>query len=178
VELHATTILAVRKDGAGAMAGDGQVTAAGNNTIMKATAKKIRRIYHGKVVVGFAGTVADAFALFDRFEAKLEESRGNLQRAAVMLAKDWRTDRALRRLEAMLIAMDKESMFIVSGNGEVIEPDDGVMAIGSGGPFALASARALVAHSKLDAKDIARESLLIASGICVFTNDHITIEEV
>jgi len=116
--------------------------------------------------------------LFDRFEAKLEESRGNLQRAAVMLAKDWRTDRALRRLEAMLIAMDKESMFIVSGNGEVIEPDDGVMAIGSGGPFALASARALVAHSKLDAKDIARESLLIASGICVFTNDHITIEEV
>jgi len=173
-----TTIIAVRKDGKAAMAGDGQVTVPSSNTIIKSTAKKLRRIYQGKVIVGFAGSVADAFSLFDRFESKLEESRGSLQRASVMLAKDWRQDRVLRRLEAMLIAMDKQSLFMISGGGEVIEPDDGVVAIGSGGPYALAAAKALLAHSGLDATEIARESLLIASQICIFTNSSITVEEV
>jgi ATP-dependent HslUV protease subunit HslV len=177
-EMHGTTIIAVRKDGAGAMAGDGQVTMPGNNTIMKGTAKKVRRIYKGSVVVGFAGSVADAFALFDRFEQKLEETRGNLERAAVSLAKDWRTDRLLRRLEAVLIAMDKQDLLMVSGSGEVIEPDDGVLAIGSGGPYALAAARALVKHSNLTARDIAHEAMLITSQICIYTNDSITVEEV
>jgi len=178
VEFYGTTIVAVKKDGKGAMAGDGQVTLPSSNTIVKSTAKKIRRIYHGKVVVGFAGSVADAFSLFDRFEQKLEESRGNLQKAAVTLAKDWRTDRVLRRLEALLLVMDSDSLFMVSGGGEVIEPDDGVVAIGSGGAFAQAAARALVKHSSLEARDIAREALLIASQICVFTNDTISVEEV
>jgi len=173
-----TTIIAVRKDGRAAMAGDGQVTVPTSNTIIKSGARKLRRIYQGKVVVGFAGSVADAFSLFDRFESKLEEARGSLQRASVMLAKDWRQDRVLRRLEAMLIAMDKESLFVVSGGGEVIEPDDGVVAIGSGGPYALAAAKALLAHSNLDAAAIVREALLIASQICIFTNSSITVEEV
>jgi len=172
-----TTIVAVRRDGKGAMAGDGQVTMP-NNTIMKSTARKIRRIYQGKVVVGFAGSVADAFSLFDRFESKLEETRGNLQRAAVALAKDWRTDRVLRRLEAMLLAMDKQELYVISGGGEVIEPDDGIAAIGSGGSYALAAGRALLLHSDLEPKRIAHESLLIASRICVFTNDCISVEEV
>lgn len=175
---NGTTIVAVRRGDKGAMAGDGQVTMSRNNTIMKSTARKIRRIHQGKVVVGFAGSVADAFSLFDRFESRLEETRGNLQRAAVMLAKEWRTDRVLRRLEALLLAMDKSDLYLISGSGEVIEPDDGVVAIGSGGPYALAAARALLAHSSLEASEIARESILIASRICVYTNDCITVEEV
>jgi ATP-dependent HslUV protease subunit HslV len=173
-----TTIVAVRKDQKGAMAGDGQVTIPTSNTVVKSNAKKIRRIHQGKIVVGFAGSVADAFSLFDRFESKLEEVRGSLQRAAVMLAKEWRQDRVLRRLEAMLLAMDKTDLLMVSGGGEVIEPDDDCIAIGSGGPYALAAARALMAHSTLSAPEIARESLLIASKICIFTNDSITVEEV
>lgn len=178
MQFEATTIVAVRKGGKGAMAGDGQVTLPQNNTIVKSSAKKIRRIYHGNVVVGFAGSVADAFALFDRFEQKLEEARGNLQKAAVSLAKDWRTDRILRRLEALLLVMDSKALFMISGGGEVIEPDDGVVAIGSGGAYALAAAKALLKHSALSASEIARESLSIASSICVFTNDQITVEEV
>ncbi|HMM21549.1 MAG TPA: ATP-dependent protease subunit HslV [Selenomonadales bacterium] len=173
---HATTIVAVRHNGATAIAGDGQVTF-GQNTIMKHNAKKVRRLYHGKVLAGFAGSVADAFTLFTKFEQKLEEYNGNMMRAAVELAKDWRTDRVLRRLEALLIVTDAEHLLIISGNGEVIEPDDGVTAIGSGGPYALAAARALVGHSPLPAAEIARRALEIASEICVYTNSHITVEE-
>lgn len=158
------------------MAGDGQVTL-GEQTIMKRTARKVRRLYHGQVLAGFAGSVADAFALFERFETRLESYHGNLQRSAVELAKEWRTDRALRRLEALLVVMDASNLLILSGTGEVIEPDDGVAAVGSGGPFALAAARALLAHTELSAADIARESLVIASGICVYTNDQIVVEE-
>ncbi|WP_425060848.1 ATP-dependent protease subunit ClpQ [Sporomusa carbonis] len=173
---HATTIVAVRHRGKTAIAGDGQVTF-GQNTVMKHNAKKVRRLYHGKVLAGFAGSVADAFTLFTKFEGKLEEFNGNMMRAAVELAKEWRLDRVLRRLEALLIVIDAEHLLIISGNGEVIEPDDGVTAIGSGGPYALAAARALVQHSTLEAADIVRTALEIAAGICVYTNDHITVEE-
>lgn len=173
---HATTIVAVRRDGKTAIAGDGQVTF-GQNTVMKHNAKKVRRLYHGKVLAGFAGSVADAFTLFTKFEQKLEEYNGNMMRAAVELAKEWRLDRVLRRLEALLIVADAENMLIISGNGEVIEPDDAVTAIGSGGPYALAAARALMAHSALSAPETAREALAIAADICVYTNNHITVEE-
>lgn len=173
---HATTIVAVRHNGKIAIAGDGQVTF-GGNTVMKHNAKKVRRLYHGKVLAGFAGSVADAFTLFTKFEQKLDEFNGNMMRAAVELAKEWRLDRVLRRLEALLIVTDAEHLLIISGNGEVIEPDDGVTAIGSGGPYALAAARALIAHSQLSAAEIVRQSLEIAASICVFTNNHITVEE-
>lgn len=173
---HATTIFAVRHNGSSAMAGDGQVTF-GQNMIMKNTAKKVRRLFRGEVVAGFAGSVADAFTLFEKFEAKLEEFHGNLQRAAVELAKEWRSDKVLQKLEAMLIVMNKEHLLLVSGNGEVIEPDDGLLAIGSGGAYALAAGRALSRHSELSARDIAEQSLRIAGEICVYTNDHIIVEE-
>lgn len=172
----ATTIVAVNHKGKTAIAGDGQVTF-GGNTVMKHNAKKVRRLYHGKVLAGFAGSVADAFTLFSKFEMKLEEFNGNLLRAAVELAKDWRTDRVLRKLEALLIVVDQEKMLILSGNGEVIEPDDGVTAIGSGGAYALAAARSMVKHSDLSAAEIAKEAIGIAADICVFTNHHITVEE-
>lgn len=174
---HATTIVAVKKEGKIAIAGDGQVTF-GQNTIIKKGARKIRRLYKDQVVAGFAGSVADAFTLFEKFEGRLEEYHGNLQRAAVELAKEWRTDKILRQLEAMLIVAGKEDLLMISGNGEVIEPDDGVAAIGSGGPYALAAARALSRHTHMSAYDIARESLVIAADICVYTNDHITVEKV
>ncbi len=173
---HATTIVAVKKQGKTAIAGDGQVTF-GGNTIMKHNAKNVRRLYHGQVLAGFAGSVADAFTLFGKFEVKLEEFNGNLMRAAVELAKEWRVDRVLRRLEALLIVTDADHMLIISGNGEVIEPDDNVMSIGSGGPYALAAARALVKHSNLSASEIAREALQTAASICVYTNGNITVEE-
>jgi ATP-dependent HslUV protease subunit HslV len=172
---HATTVVAVRHGGRVAMAGDGQVSLGA--TIMKHTARKVRRVYHDRVLAGFAGTAADAFALFERFEGRLEQHRGNLRRAAVELAKEWRSDRVLRRLEALLAVADADASFIVSGTGEVLEPDDGLIGIGSGGPFALAAARALVAHSDLDAKAIAAEAKRIAAGICVYTNDQVTVEE-
>ncbi len=174
---QATTIVAVRKDGRGAMAGDGQVTF-GQNTIMKHGARKVRRLYGGRVVAGFAGAAADSFALFEKFEGKLEEFHGNLLRAAVELAKEWRTDRVLRRLEALLLVMDSERILVLSGTGDVIEPDDDVAAIGSGGPFALAAAKALVAHSQLSARDVAEEAMRIAASVCVYTNDRIVVEEV
>ncbi|MDD4766024.1 MAG: ATP-dependent protease subunit HslV [Desulfotomaculaceae bacterium] len=173
---RATTIVAVKKDGKVAVAGDGQVTF-GQNTIMKKGAKKVRRLYKDKVVAGFAGTVADAFTLFEKFEGKLEEFHGNLQRAAVELAKDWRTDRVLRKLEALLIVANQDDLLIISGGGEVIEPDDGVAAIGSGGPYALAAARALVKHTSMGAGDIAREALFVAADICIYTNENIIVEE-
>jgi ATP-dependent HslUV protease subunit HslV len=173
---HATTIVAVKRDGKVAIAGDGQVTFA-QNTIIKKSAKKLRRLYKDKVVAGFAGSVADAFTLFEKFEGKLEEFHGNLQRAAVELAKDWRTDRVLRRLEALLIVANNEDLLIISGSGEVIEPDDGVAAIGSGGMYAMAAARALVKHTPMGAGEIVREALAIAADICVFTNDNIIVEE-
>jgi ATP-dependent HslUV protease subunit HslV len=173
---HATTIVAVHHQGKIAIAGDGQVTF-GGNIVMKHHAKKVRRLYHGKVLAGFAGSVADAFTLFTKFETKLEEFNGSLMRAAVELAKEWRMDRVLRRLEALLIVTDAEHMLIISGNGEVIEPDDGVTAIGSGGPYALSAARALIKHSSLSAAQIAHEALSIAADICIFTNSHISVEE-
>jgi ATP-dependent HslUV protease subunit HslV len=173
--IRATTVVSVRHKGKVALAGDGQVSI--GPTIVKAGARKVRKIYHDRVLAGFAGTAADAFALFEKFEARLEEYRGNLSRAAVELAKDWRTDRVLRRLEALLAVADQERSFILSGTGEVIEPDDGVIGIGSGGPFALAAARALMAHSDLDAKQIVEEAMRIAAGICVYTNDRISVEE-
>jgi len=173
---HATTIIAVRKNGKVAIAGDGQVSL--GNTIMKQTAKKLRVMAEGKAIAGFAGSTADAFTLFEKFEAKLSEYRGNITRAAVELAKDWRTDKMLRRLEALLIIADKEKTFIVSGTGDVVEPDDGIAAIGSGGPYALAAARAMVKYSKLSAKEVAEEAIRIASQICVFTNDQIVTEEI
>jgi ATP-dependent HslUV protease, peptidase subunit HslV len=174
--MRSTTILAVRKDGRAVMAGDGQVSL--GETIMKHKAVKVRFMYKDTVLVGFAGAAADAFNLFERLEAKLETYKGNLIRAAVELAKDWRTDRILRRLEALILAMDREHMLIISGTGDVIEPDESVAAIGSGGPYALAAARALVAHSNLDAPSIARESMKIASSICVYTNEHIVVHEI
>lgn len=175
--MEGTTIVAVRRDGKCAVAGDGQVTV-GQNTIMKASAVKVRRIYQGKVVVGFAGSVADAFTLTERFEAKLEQYSGSLQRAAVELAQEWRSDKMLRRLEAMLICADAEELLVVSGSGEVIAPDDDIAAIGSGGNYALAAAKALRENTELPALDIARKAILIAGQICIFTNDHITVEEV
>jgi len=173
--MHATTIICVRLRGELAMAGDGQVTM--GQTILKQSARKIRRLHKDKVLAGFAGATSDAFALFSRFEMKLEEFRGNLSRAAIELAKDWRLDKALRQLEALLIVADKESAFLLSGTGDVVEPDDGIIAIGSGGPFALAAARALIRHTGLTAREIALEALKISSGICVYTNDQITVEE-
>ena len=172
---HATTLVAVNHQGKIAMAGDGQVTF-GGNTVMKHKAKKVRKLYKGKVLAGFAGSVADAFTLFEKFEAKLESYNGNLTRAAVELSKEWRTDKILRRLEAMLIVADSENMLVLSGNGEVIEPDDGVIAIGSGGSYALAAAKALVKYSELTAQEISAEALKIAADICVFTNNNIVIE--
>jgi len=173
---HATTIVAVKKGENVALAGDGQVTF-GDRTILKHQAKKLRRLFGGRVLAGFAGSVADAFTLFEKFEGKLEQYRGNLMRSAVELAKEWRTDKYLRRLEAVLVVADRESLLVLSGGGEVIEPDDGVVAVGSGGPYALAAARALVAHSDLSCREIARQALLIAAEICIYTNNQITIEE-
>ncbi len=170
-----TTIIAVRHNGTVAIGGDGQVTF--GSSILKQRANKIRKLYKDKVLAGFAGATADAFTLFERFEAKLEQHHGNLLRSAVELAKDWRTDRILRKLEALLIVVDKEHSLIISGNGDVVEPDDGITAIGSGGSFALAAARVLVKHSDLDAKAIVEEAMKIASEICIYTNDKIIIEE-
>ena len=175
LQFHATTICAVRKNGKTAIAGDGQVTF-GEHTIMKANARKVRTLYHGKVVAGFAGSVADAFTLFEKFESKLESYNGNLQRAAVELAKDWRTDRVLRKLGALLLVADKEQILMLSGNGEVIEPDGDVAAIGSGGFYALAAGRAMAAHTDMEAADIAKEALAIAADICVYTNHNIKVE--
>jgi len=172
--IRGTTIIGVRRDGKVAMAGDGQVSL--GETIMKEKARKVRRIYGDRILAGFAGSSADALTLFEKFEAKIEEYKGNLARAAVELAKEWRTDKILRRLEALLAVMDTEHSLIVAGSGEVIEPDDGIIALGSGGAYALAAARALVKHSDLGAPEIAEESLTIASGICVYTNDKVTIE--
>ena len=174
--LMGTTICAVLKDGRIAVAGDGQVTM-GEKTIFKSTARKVRRIYGGKVVTGFAGSVADAFALCDRFEAKLEQYSGNLERAAVELAQDWRADKAMRKLEAMLIAACGETMMIISGTGEVITPDDGIAAVGSGGNYAMAAARALKENTNLSAREIAVKALHIAADICVYTNHNIIVEE-
>ena len=157
------------------MAGDGQVTL--GNTVLKQSAKKIRRLYNDSILAGFAGSAADSFALFARFEAKLEQYRGNLERSAVELARDWRTDRLLRRLEAMLIVADTRSTFLLSGTGDLIEPDDGIVAVGSGGPFAMAAARALIRHSQLDARQIATEAMRIAADICIYTNPNLTVEE-
>lgn len=175
---HATTIFAIQHNGKSAMAGDGQVTL-GNAVVMKHTARKVRRLFNGKVLAGFAGSVADAFTLFEMFEGKLEEYDGNLQRAAVELAKQWRSDKVLRRLEAMLIVMNKENLLLVSGTGEVIEPDDGILAIGSGGNFALSAGRALKRYQadELSAREIAHAALTIASEICVYTNENIIVEE-
>jgi ATP-dependent HslUV protease subunit HslV len=167
-------VLCVRHRGQVAIGGDGQVTI--GSTVVKAGARKVRKLYHDRVLAGFAGAAADAFTLFARFEGRLEEFRGNLARAAVELAKDWRADRVLRRLEALLAVADREHTFIISGTGDLIEPDDGLVGIGSGGAFALAAARALIAHADLDAKAIVTEAMRIAAGICVYTNDHITVE--
>ncbi|MBE3553904.1 MAG: ATP-dependent protease subunit HslV [Thermicanus sp.] len=176
-QLRGTTIFAIRHQGSAAMAGDGQVTF-GNSMVMKAHAKKVRRLYHGEVVVGFAGSVADAFTLFEKFEMKLEEYHGNLQRAAVELAKEWRMDKMLRQLEAMLIVMNKVDLLLISGTGEVIEPDDDLIAIGSGGPYALAAGRALKRFApQLSAREIAEAALSIAGEICIFTNSNFVIEE-
>lgn len=175
---HATTIFAIQHKGQCAMAGDGQVTF-GNAVVMKHTARKVRKLYDGKVLAGFAGSVADAFTLYEKFEGKLEEYNGNLQRAAVELAKEWRSDKVLRRLEAMLIVMNKEHLLLVSGTGEVIEPDDGILAIGSGGNYALAAGRALKTYAadSMSAKEIAKAALTIAGDICVYTNNNIIVEE-
>ncbi len=173
--MRGTTILSVRKDGRVALAGDGQVTV--GNTVLKQRARKIRRLYKDRVLVGFAGATADAFTLFEKFEAKLDQYSGNLTRSAVELAKDWRTDRILRKLEAMMIAVDREYSFILSGNGDVVEPDDGIVAIGSGGAYAQAAARALVRHTELSVTDIVKEGMTIAAGICIYTNEEITVEE-
>jgi ATP-dependent HslUV protease subunit HslV len=177
LELRGTTIIAVRKDGKIAVAGDGQVTMS-ESVIMKATAKKVRRLYHDQVVVGFAGSVADAFSLCERFEKKLEQFSGNLTRAAVSLAQDWRSDKIMHKLEALLIVANKEDLLIVSGTGEVIDPDDGIAAIGSGGMYALAAAKALKSNTDLSAVEVAEKALRIAGDICVFTNGNITVEEV
>ncbi len=173
--IQSTTIICIRHKGQVVIAGDGQVSM--GQTILKQTARKIRRLYKDKVLAGFAGATSDAFALFSRFENKLEEYRGNLSRAAIELAKDWRLDKALRQLDALLIVADKESSFLISGTGDVVEPDDGIIAIGSGGPFALAAARALLKHTQLSAREIALEALAISAGICVFTNDFVVVEE-
>jgi ATP-dependent HslUV protease subunit HslV len=172
--LHGTTILAVRHRGGCAIAGDGQVTL--GQTVLKHTARKIRRLHNGQVLAGFAGSTADAMALFAKFEAKIEEFRGNLERAAVEMSKDWRTDRVLRRLEAFLLVADQSSTFLLSGAGDVIAPDDGLAGAGSGGPYALAAARALALHTSLDAGALALEAMKIAADICVYTNDQIVVE--
>lgn len=172
---RSTTILCVRRDGRLAMGGDGQVTM--GESIVKQNARKIRRLFNDKVLAGFAGSTADALSLFTRFEQKLEEFHGNLNRAVVELAKDWRTDRALRHLEALLLVADVKSTYLVSGNGDVIEPDDGIVAIGSGGPYALAAARALAKHTEMPAKDIVAEAMRLAGEICIYTNNQVTIEE-
>ena len=171
-----TTVIGVIKDGKTALGADGQVTF--NNTVMKPNARKVRKLYNDKILVGFAGATADAFTLFERFEKKLEKYSGNLQRAAIELAKDWRTDKILRRLEAMLIAMDREHTFIISGTGDVIEPDEDVAAIGSGGPYALSAAKALLRYTEMDAAEIALEAMKIAASICVYTNTHIEVWEI
>jgi ATP-dependent HslUV protease subunit HslV len=173
--IRGTTILALRHGDKLVVAGDGQVSF--GNTVMKRGARKVRRIYNGKVIAGFAGASADAFTLFDKFEKQLEQHNGNLRRAAVELAKDWRTDRVLRRLEALLIAADRETMLVLSGSGDIIEPDDNVIAIGSGGNYALAAARVLMKHSQLDARVIAEEAMRVAASICIYTNDQLVIEE-
>lgn len=176
MEIRGTTICGVKRNGKIAIAGDGQVTM-GESIVMKNGARKVRRLYKDQVVIGFAGSVADAFTLSEKFEGYLEEYRGNLTRAAVSLAKEWRSDKVLRQLEALMIVAGSDEMLIVSGNGEVIAPDDNIAAIGSGGTYALAAARALTAHTDMSAAEIAREAIQIASGICVFTNDHIIVEE-
>jgi ATP-dependent HslUV protease subunit HslV len=173
--IHSTTILAVRHNQRAVLAGDGQVTL--GDTVVKQSARKIRRLYNDKILAGFAGSAADSFALFSRFEAKLEQYRGQIERSAVELAKDWRTDRILRRLEAMLVVMDSNSTFLLSGNGDLIEPDDGIVGIGSGGAYAAAAARALVRHTVLDARTIAESAMSVAAGICIYTNTNVTIEE-
>jgi len=175
VTFHATTILALRHRDKAVIAGDGQVTL--GDTIVKQSAKKIRRLYNDQILAGFAGSAADSFALFGRFESKLEQYRGNLERSAVELAKDWRSDRILRRLEAMLIVLDKTATFLLSGNGDLIEPDDGIVAIGSGGPYALAAAKALANNTELDARAIAEKAMAIAADICIYTNSKLAIEE-
>ena len=169
-----TTILSVRRDGQVAVAGDGQVTM--GETVVKSDAKKVRLLADGKVITGFAGATADALALLERFEAKLKEYPGNTLRAAIELAKEWRTDRNLRRLESLLVVVDKHKSLLIGGSGDVIEPDDGIIGVGSGGPYAVAAARALLKHTQLSAENIVREALAIAAGICVYTNDHITVE--
>lgn len=174
-QIHSTTVLCVRRDNKVVMAGDGQVTLGEN--VVKHSAKKIRRLYNDKVLAGFAGSTADALSLFGRFESKLQEHHGNLARGVVELAKEWRTDRALRHLDALLVVADQKATFLLSGHGDIIEPDDGICAIGSGGPFALAAARALAKHSKLSAKEVAQEAMRIASEICIFTNASFTLEE-
>ena len=171
---HATTVLAVRHRDQTVMASDGQVTF--GDTVVKQNARKIRRLYNDRILAGFAGSAADSFALFSRFESKLEQYRGNLDRSAVELAKDWRTDRMLRRLEAMLVVMDQRVTYLLSGNGDLIEPDDGIIAIGSGGAYAAAAAKALARHTDLDARRIAEEAMTIAAGICIYTNATITLE--
>ncbi len=174
-DFHGTTVLAVRRGERAVLAGDGQVTL--GNTVVKQSARKIRRLYNDRILAGFAGSSADSFALFARFESKLEQYRGNLERSVVELAKDWRTDRLLRRLEAMLVVVDASATFLLSGTGDLIEPDDGIVAIGSGGAYAMAAARALARHTELDARAIAQEALTIAAGICIYTNASVTIEE-
>lgn len=173
--MHATTILAVRRNGRTAIGGDGQVTV--GSTVMKHNARKVRKMYNDRVLAGFAGATADAFTLFEKFEAKLEQYHGNLTRAAVELAKDWRTDKVLRRLEALMIVVDTERAFVLSGNGDVIEPENGIAAIGSGGAYALAAARALVEHTSFDARKIVEEAMRIAADICIYTNREISVEE-
>jgi len=174
-QMHSTTIICVRKDSKVALAGDGQVTL--GDTVIKHGAKKIRRLYNNKILSGFAGSSADSFALFSRFESKLEQFHGNLSRAAVELAKDWRTDRSLRHLEAVMVVADDKNSFLIAGNGDLIEPDDGLIAIGSGGPYALAAARAMLKYANLSAREIAEEAMQIAAKICIYTNDSISVEE-
>ncbi len=173
--MKGTTVLAVRQNGKLAMGGDGQVTI--GDTVIKHTAKKVRTLYHGKVLAGFAGSTADAFTLFERFEKKLDQHQGNLSRAAVELAKDWRTDRVLRRLEALMAVADRDGLYLISGTGDVLEPEGGVLAIGSGGPYASAAARALIDHTDLGPAEVVHEALTIAARICIYTNEEITIEE-
>ena len=173
-QIHATTVICVRRGDQVAVAGDGQVTI--GNTVMKHGAAKVRRLYHDRILAGFAGSAADAFALFSRFEAKLEEYRGNMERAVVELAKDWRMDKYLRQLQAFLIVANHERAYLISGTGDLIQPDDGILAIGSGGPYALAAARALVQHTEMNAREVAAEALRIAASICIYTNDNITVE--
>lgn len=176
VVLHATTILAVRRNGVTVLAGDGQVSL--GNTVMKGSARKVRRLYQGKVLAGFAGSTADAMTLFEKFEQKLEQFGGQLQRAAVELGKDWRSDRILRRLEALMIVANKDAMLLLTGSGDIIDPDGDALAIGSGGAFALAAARALLAHTQLDARKVAEEAMKVAAGICIYTNDQLVVEEI